>query len=229
MPHYMLERYPKRFGRMLRQVALQVNFENELQDAARDHGVRMNVVDCKPFNKTGMSILLELRGDSPNVNETFAAIKRVKGVRSVLRGEDGGDVVPVLLVLDRPGICRTSNDAAIVCLECPLNAQARPALWRFIVRSNSDFRQVLSKLEREGIEAKLKEVSPLDQRETLTERQKEIVVTAVARGYFEFPRKVSLTELSRLVGVRPSTLSEILRSAERRIMLNAVAGISRES
>ena len=72
-------------------------------------------------------------------------------------------------------------------------------------------------------------MSPLDQRETLTERQKEIVVTAVARGYFEFPRKVSLTELSRLVGVRPSTLSEILRSAERRIMLNAVAGISRES
>jgi predicted DNA binding protein len=48
------------------------------------------------------------------------------------------------------------------------------------------------------------------------------MATAMANGYFDFPRKISLTGLSQLVGVKPSTLSEILRSAERRIMQNAI-------
>ena len=56
----------------------------------------------------------------------------------------------------------------------------------------------------------------------LTWRQEEVIVTAVARGYFDFPRAISLTGLSKLVGVRPSTLSEILRSAERRVFVSVV-------
>jgi predicted DNA binding protein len=69
---------------------------------------------------------------------------------------------------------------------------------------------------------RIEDVSPLDQKATLTTRQKEIMATAMARGYFDFPRKISLTGLSQVVGVKPSTLSEILRSAERRIMQNAI-------
>ncbi|HUI23507.1 MAG TPA: helix-turn-helix domain-containing protein [Nitrososphaerales archaeon] len=52
----------------------------------------------------------------------------------------------------------------------------------------------------------------------LTARQKEILGTALAQGYFEFPRRLSLTGLSQLVGVKPSTLSEILRGAERKAL-----------
>ncbi|MDG6957724.1 MAG: helix-turn-helix domain-containing protein, partial [Nitrososphaerota archaeon] len=134
-----------------------------------------------------------------------------------------GDSVPLLVVLSRPVTCRASNDAAIVCLECPLNTDAQPASWKFIVRKTGDFRQVLSKLEKEGVDAKIEDVAPLERKATLTDRQKEIMSTAVAQGYFEFPRKISLTGLSGLVGVKPSTLSEILRSAERRIMANALS------
>ena len=222
-PRYIIED-PNLFSKMLRQVALQVSSENKLQDVAREHGVKLSIVDCKSFNRTGMSLLLELKGQQLSVRRTVVAIRKLEGIRQALEGEGAGETVPLLLVLDRPGICRASNDAAIVCLDCPLNSEVQPATWRFIVRKNSDFRQVLSRLEREGIETRIEAVSPLDQRATLTGRQKEIIATAVARGYFEFPRKVSLTELSQLVGVKPSTLSEILRSAERRIILNAVGG-----
>ena len=63
--------------------------------------------------------------------------------------------------------------------------------------------------------------TPVRNRE-LTARQKEILGTALAQGYFEFPRKLSLTGLSKLVGVKPSTLSEILRSAERKALESIV-------
>jgi hypothetical protein len=207
---------------MLRQIALQVKTDNKLQDAAKMHGTSLSIVDCKPFNKSGMSLLLELRGDEQSTRETTAAIRRTDGVRQVIEGEGPGEGVPLLVVMDRPAICRASNDAAIVCLECPLTSDAQPASWKFIARRTSDFRLVLSKLAKEGIETRIEDVAPLEHKATLTGRQKEIMATAVAQGYFEFPRKISLTGLSELVGVKPSTLSEILRSAERRIMANAL-------
>lgn len=207
---------------MLRQIALQVKTENKLQDAAREHGAKLNIVDCKPFNKTGMSLLLELRGEPKDLSAATAAIRHTEGVRQVLEGEGPGEAVPLLVILDRPAICRASNDVAIVCLECPLNSETQPSEWRFIARKTSDFRQVLARLSKEGIENRIEDVAPLERKATLTGRQKEIMATAVAQGYFEFPRKISLTGLSELVGVKPSTLSEILRSAERRIMANAL-------
>ena len=207
---------------MLRQIALQVKTENRLQDAAKGNGTKLSIADCKPFNKTGMSLLLEIRGNEPGIRSTMAAIRKIEGVRKVFEGEDYGDAAPLLDGMDRPEICRASNDAAIVCLECPLNSEIQPASWRFIARKTSDFRQVLGRLAKEGIETRIEDVAPLERKATLTGRQKEIMATAVTQGYFEFPRRISLTGLSELVGVKPSTLSEILRSAERRIMANAL-------
>jgi len=66
------------------------------------------------------------------------------------------------------------------------------------------------------------DVGPLDHQVALTERQEQVLGTALAQGYFEFPRRISLTGLSELVGVRPSTLSEILRGAERRVLESIV-------
>lgn len=207
---------------MLRQVALEIRTDNKLQELATENGVKLSLVDCKSFNKTGMSLLVELRGDLEPVRKTIASIRKAPGIRQAIEGEGVGEAIPLLLILDRPTVCQASSDAAIVCLECPLNSVTQPASWRFIVRRSSDLRAVLSGLAKGGIEAKIKEVAPLDQKPTLTERQQQIVSTAILRGYFEFPRKISLTELSHVVGVKPSTLSEILRSAERRIMENAL-------
>ena len=207
---------------MLREITLQVQAENKLQEAANAHGVRLSVADCKAFNKTGMSLLLELRGDSDDVRSATSEIRRIKGVRQVVEGEGEFGVSPLLVVLDRPPICRASNDAAIVCLECPLSAASQPSSWRFIARRTSDFQQILAQLAREGVEARIENVAPLERKPVLTGRQREIMAMAVALGYFEFPRKISLTGLSEEVGVKPSTLSEILRSAERRIMANSL-------
>ena len=207
---------------MLRQITIQVKAKNDLQQSARAHGVKLTVVDCKSFNKTGMTLLLELRGGAEAVKSVASEIRKISGVRQVVEGEVEGDVSPLLVVMERPPICRASNDAAIVCLDCPLNAEEQPSSWRFIARRTSDFRQILAHLESEGIETRIEDVAPLERKPTLTGRQKEIMATAVASGYFEFPRKISLTGLSQLVGVKPSTLSEILRSAERRIMANAL-------
>ena len=214
---------------MIRQITLEVNAENGLQRVAKEQGVRLAILDCKPFNRTGMSLLLALKGVAEEVRAVVAAIRQTEGVRQAIEGEGAGDAALLLVVLERPPICRTSNEAAIICLDCPLSSENQPPSWRFLARRSSDLRHILGRLSREGIQTRIQDIAPLESRPTLTGRQKEIMRTAVDRGYFEFPRKVSLTELSKLVGVKPSTLSEVLRSAERRIMENALGTLSRES
>ena len=208
---------------MLRRVSLQVTAENKLQSAARKHGVTLSKVDCKPFNATGMSLLFELRGEAQGIRGAIAAIRQTDGVRQAIEGEIAGDAVPLLVVLDRPVFCRASDESAIICLECPLDSEAQPAYWRFVARRSSDLRKVLRSLEGQGISTRVEDLAPLEPRPTLTGRQREIMTAAVSQGFFEFPRRTNLTELSKLVGVKPSTLSEILRSAERRIMETAFA------
>lgn len=52
----------------------------------------------------------------------------------------------------------------------------------------------------------------------LTPLQRRMLFTATSSGYYDFPRKVSLSGLAAMLGVKPSTASEILRAAERRVM-----------
>jgi predicted DNA binding protein len=70
-------------------------------------------------------------------------------------------------------------------------------------------------------EIKIKEYKPLSEME-LTEKEKEILETAVKLGYFEFPRKVNLEDLSKTLNISPSTLLYHIRNIEKKIMLKLV-------
>ncbi|RYJ14025.1 helix-turn-helix domain-containing protein [Halogeometricum borinquense] len=52
----------------------------------------------------------------------------------------------------------------------------------------------------------------------LTHRQREVVKTAVSRGYYDIPRTVSQAEIAAELDCAPSTVAEHLRKAESRMM-----------
>jgi len=73
---------------------------------------------------------------------------------------------------------------------------------------------LITLLEEKHVEVALKSIQKIQNNQvqgTLTPRQAEILELALKLGYFEFPRKITLTELARRVGVAKSTLSEIVR------------------
>lgn len=207
---------------MLRRVSLQVETEGDIQRIASETGSRISVTDCRDLNSKGMSMLLELEGEQAGVQNAIRALRRMEGMRNVYETEVNANKTLCLTVLDRPLLCGASLEAGIMCLQCVFNSKERPFTWQILVRRSDDLRSLISRLEGRGIGVKVTGVSLLDHEEILTGRQKEILSMAVSVGYFDFPRKVGLTELSERVGVKPSTLSEILRSAERKIMEHTV-------
>ncbi|MDQ2048920.1 helix-turn-helix domain-containing protein [Natronolimnohabitans sp. A-GB9] len=74
-------------------------------------------------------------------------------------------------------------------------------------------------LERFGFQYRIEHVRDrLHESQLLSERQLEVVVTAVEEGYYDTPRRCSLTELADRLDIAKSTCSETLHRAEEAIV-----------
>jgi DNA-binding CsgD family transcriptional regulator len=58
----------------------------------------------------------------------------------------------------------------------------------------------------------------------LTARQRQMLLTAFALGYYDVPRRISSDDLSRHLNLDKSTIVEHLRKAERKLMGSIIAG-----
>jgi predicted DNA binding protein len=58
-------------------------------------------------------------------------------------------------------------------------------------------------------------VSPLNQ---LTEKQRDVLLTAYKMGYYDIPRKITSENIAKKLGVGDATVVEHLRKAEQRLM-----------
>jgi len=56
------------------------------------------------------------------------------------------------------------------------------------------------------------------QKKQITSRQEDLVRIAFDLGYFEYPKRLNLEELSAKLGISIGTLSEILRRGEKHIL-----------
>lgn len=82
--------------------------------------------------------------------------------------------------------------------------------YRILLPSVKDLRSLESKMKSAGIHYEIIGIIPYVHKE-LTDRQREILRMAMEHGYFEDGQRTSLTQLAEIIGMSPSSLSEILR------------------
>ncbi|MFC6719013.1 helix-turn-helix domain-containing protein [Natrialbaceae archaeon GCM10025810] len=74
--------------------------------------------------------------------------------------------------------------------------------------------------DERGIEYRIEHVRAVDARRAervLTERQREVFLTAIDAGYYDVPREATLTDVASVLGVSKSTCSDVLHRAESAI------------
>ncbi|MFI5421180.1 MAG: helix-turn-helix domain-containing protein [Nitrososphaerales archaeon] len=76
----------------------------------------------------------------------------------------------------------------------------------------------LQSLHDKGILYKISEIAKMTPERALTSKQERVLKSALELGYYDFPKRISTEDLSRTLHLAPSTISEILRRAERRII-----------
>jgi predicted DNA binding protein len=88
-----------------------------------------------------------------------------------------------------------------------------------LVTQKSALQELIDNLGKIHAEPKLVKITEISDTDELTKRQEQVTRMAFERGYFDFPRRIGLKELATMFDVSTSTLSEILRKGQRRIMM----------
>ena len=105
-----------------------------------------------------------------------------------------------------------------VPLEMPFTIRDGRAEWE-ITAPQHRLSELGTQLEEFGIPFTVNEISRrIEPESLLTDRQLALVHAAVERGYYDTPRRCSLTELAADVGLAKSTCSETLHRAEGKIV-----------
>lgn len=77
------------------------------------------------------------------------------------------------------------------------------------------------KLHEQGVDVKITYSGEYAPSPTLTPRQQEVLAAAMRHGYYDYPRRISLTDLAEKLGVAKSTLSQSLGMIESEVMRTA--------
>jgi predicted DNA binding protein len=101
-------------------------------------------------------------------------------------------------------------------------------VYRIFVPKRSLLKNFVSDLEESGLEPDLLKIDLRLRIAKLTPTQIRALILAYENGFFDYPKKINLERLSEIMGVKPSTLDEILRRGLRKLVeeyLNRKEGI----
>jgi predicted DNA binding protein len=115
-------------------------------------------------------------------------------------------------------VCNTilSRDAFLISGK---SMEGHTIKYSFIVPTFEAYKSIVSALENSGHKVNVLKMGSFEPKKgVLTEKQERIFWLALKGGFFDYPRKIGTQELAAKLGIRPSTLSEILRRGTRRLL-----------
>lgn len=176
------------------------------------HDINIRVLSCMPYKSNGGRGLMRL--GSKNLSYYLNKIRHEQGVVSANFSRVSEKSAFGEVVVDKCAACTALNKSS--CFMISSKSRADGWLeWAVAADSNSLIYDLLDLLGKKACEVQLLRISSSNW--ALTQRQEEILWFAFNNGYFEYPRRISLRELSLVFDVSPSTMSEILRAGQRRI------------
>lgn len=90
--------------------------------------------------------------------------------------------------------------------------------WKVLIGGEDTLKKISDRMTSKGVNYEIIGISNLSSASDLTARQEQIAKIALELGYFEFPKRIGIEELSKRLGISSGNLSEILRRAEKNIL-----------
>jgi len=193
--------------------------QNWMSEIPEKHPVTIKVINRMPYSEKGVRDLVEIAGPEDVMEDVLRDIKKNPLVSKVdTTMTDRGKIVGAVTT-SRCDICRILTDADVFLVSAESRGGGKVD-WTIILSDKDVLKTIFDHLKNKNVEAELVKLTKIDDKETLTDRQDKITHVAFERGYFDYPKRISLRELARMFDVSPSTLSEILRKGQRKIVLD---------
>ena len=112
--------------------------------------------------------------------------------------------------------CKTFAEASCF-LESATSKPDGKLEWT-VLGNDTMVRALMKDLTSQQVVGEVLKISKLRDEEELTARQENILQIALEKGYFEFPKKITLRQLAKVLDISPATLTEILRRGQKRVL-----------
>lgn len=186
------------------------------------HPFTVHILDCKlSRERDGIQQLVEVSGPEEELAGVMEEIHRSPDVKHVQMVKTKRGRILGTVVTKDSAICRTVMGLNLFCRSCFFSgtpSEEGSVEWTLALEDSYSLDALLNKLQEERVDARLLRLSRIGAKSTLTPRQERIIQLASERGYFDYPRKVTLSRLAQELSVEKSTLSEVLRRGQRKIV-----------
>jgi hypothetical protein len=197
--------------------------EDWVMEALRVEGLSFRLLACRPTDR-GRKRLLRLFEVRTN-GEGLTPVVRRLGLRlspqDVRVSSLGPDRALLRVAVPIPAICSAAFDLGDFCITCPFLRTEEGkggSSWNVLVPEIADARRLLSaSSETTSAPASLVRAGAYRRRWGLTVRQEDALRAALRLGYFEYPRRSSLSPVAAELGVGRSTALELLRRATAKV------------
>jgi hypothetical protein len=189
-----------------------------------EHGASVSVVEQKSLGGGLLQSLVEIETKGADPEALLQVLRRnpyVADVQAIIPSK--GRLLATVQVRE----CRACD--AVAESECFLTdataAGGEGVEWHLLAPDRRAVQKLAETLTGRGLDVHVTALRSMKTAGLLTDRQDAVVRLAYRLGFFEFPKKVSLTELAGKLGISKSTLSETLRAAEAKILHTYFQGL----
>jgi predicted DNA binding protein len=167
----------------------------------------LKVVDVRSSRTGSVKHLMDLGEEqAKKVPKELVSAKRVEGKTAVWMESEGCEVCNTILAHDAFLVSGKSLEDSMI-------------LYSFMVPTFEAYQAILADLTKTGHMFIVRKIGKFEQQiGVLTENQERIFWLALKSGFFDYPRQIDMTELSKKLGISPATLSEIMRRGTRRLL-----------
>lgn len=185
--------------------------------------------------ETTFRILAALAGDDAGVGLAEITSQNLPSILSDIKRSDSVIELDILRRQDEEALIQFETTMPLllfpvqdsgVPLEMPFTIAAGEANWE-VTAPQRRLSELGAQFEEFGIPFTVNEIHQhVEPTQLLTDSQLELVHTAIDNGYYDTPRRCSLTELARESGIAKSTCSETLHRAEGKIIKQFIGNLS---
>ena len=188
-----------------------------LKEVSKETKAEIKLLECIPDKDLGGRLLFEIETQPENIDDILNKINAFQQICNVEISpyKKGGYLGSIVT-----NNCITCQ--ALTGSNCFLTYAASLSSgkleWHLIVGEEKSLSKLIKFLETKGCSVELKSKTYLSKKNILTSKQEKIIKIAFEKGYYDYPKGITLRELSKILKISFSTLNEILRRGEKKII-----------
>lgn len=200
---------------------LEVRFDtptksHPLSELLQKEGAEAHLIACRLSERPPRRLVrwLDVEVDPERMDSLLQALRLRLKVRHLALALLGPGRVLLRVNEPAPSICSATYRAGGVCVTCPLLAMKERESWRVIVPRGNLTKAFLRDLPvGSGAHQAIARVEPYRSKTSLTRHQDRALKVAYELGYFAYPRRATLGDVARALGIGRSATLEVLRRA----------------